>query len=65
MHIVGIAHDQKGNKFYYTKNSGGIVDRKNDGYVYMSQAYVRLKTIALMVTKQAVSKKILKKLEVK
>lgn len=62
MHIVGIAHDQKGNKFYYTKNSGGIIDRKNDGYIYMSLAYVRLKTIALMVNKQAVSKKMQSKL---
>ncbi len=63
MHIVGLAHDQQGNKFYYTKNSGGIVDRKNDGYVYLSQAYFRLKTMAIMVNKQAVSRKMLKKLE--
>jgi len=62
MHIVGLAHDQNGTKFYYTKNSGGIVDRKNDGYVYMSLSYVRLKTIAIMVHKDALPKKIVKKL---
>jgi len=65
MHIVGIAHDQEGTKFYYTKNSGGIIDRKNDGYVYMSKSYVRLKTIAVMVNKNALPKKIKKKLGLK
>ncbi|HDP99394.1 MAG TPA: aminopeptidase [bacterium] len=62
MHIVGLAHDQKGNKFYYTKNSGGVDGRKYDGYVYMSRSYVRLKTIAIMVNKNALPKKISKKL---
>jgi len=62
MHIVGLAHDQKGNKYYYTKNSGGIPDRKNDGYVYMSAPYVQLKTTAIMVNKNALPKKIKKKL---
>jgi len=65
MHIVGIAHDQVGTKFYLTKNSAGIKDRKNDGYVYMSQSYVRLKTTALMVHKDAIPKKIRKKLNLK
>jgi len=65
MHIVGLAHDQEGTKFYYTKNSGGTVDRKNDGYIYMSLSYVRLKTIAIMVHKDALPKKIKKKLELK
>jgi bleomycin hydrolase len=65
MHIVGVAHDQNGTKFYYTKNSGGIVDRKNDGYVYMSKPYVRLKTIAIMVHKDVVPNKIKKKLGLK
>ncbi len=62
MHIIGIAHDQKGTKFYYTKNSGGIVDRENDGYVYMSGSYVLLKTIAIMINKEALPKKIKRKL---
>jgi len=52
MHIVGMARDQKGTPFYLTKNSGGT-ERKNDGYVYMSRAYVRLKTMAVMVHKDA------------
>jgi bleomycin hydrolase len=48
MHIVGIAKDQKGTKFYLTKNSHGV-DRKYDGYVYLSRAFFRLKTTAIMV----------------
>lgn len=54
MHITGIAEDQTGARFYYTKNSWGTKDKKYDGYWYMSVPYVRLKTIAIMVHKDAV-----------
>jgi len=54
MHITGLAKDQTGAKFYYTKNSWGTKDKKYDGYWYMSEPYVRLKTIAIMVNKDAV-----------
>ncbi len=53
MHIVGLARDQQGNKFYWIKNSGGT-DRKNGGYLYMSQAYFRLKTVAVMLHRDAI-----------
>jgi bleomycin hydrolase len=52
MHIVGLAKDQNGNKFYLTKNSSGT-DRKNEGYIYMSRAYFRLKTTAVLINKHA------------
>ncbi|MGE5341159.1 MAG: aminopeptidase C [Candidatus Omnitrophota bacterium] len=52
MHVVGIAQDQNGEKFYIVKNSGGT-QRANGGYVYLSRAYFRLKTVALMVHKNA------------
>jgi len=52
MNIVGIAKDQLGTKFYLTKNSGGV-DRKYEGYVYMSRSYVRLKTTAIMINKHS------------
>jgi len=58
MHIVGLAKDQRGRVFYYTKNSGGTVDRKYGGYVYMSEPYVRLKTICVMVHKDAIPRDI-------
>ena len=61
MHIVGLARDQEGTRFYLTKNSSGT-DRKNAGYVYMSQAYVRLKTTAILVNKAAIPEDIASKL---
>ena len=54
MHIVGTASDQTGAEFYYTKNSWGIKDKKYDGYWYLSKPYVQLKTIAIMVHKDAI-----------
>jgi len=62
MHIVGLARDQNGTRFYLTKNSGGT-DRKNDGYMYMSTAYVRLKTTAILVHKAAIPEDIGSKLQ--
>ncbi|MDQ7816582.1 MAG: C1 family peptidase [Melioribacteraceae bacterium] len=58
MHITGIAKDQNGTKYYYTKNSWGTKDKKYDGYCYMSEPFVRLKTVALMVHKDAVPQEI-------
>ena len=62
MHIVGLARDQEGTRFYLTKNSSGT-DRKNAGYMYMSQAYVRLKTTAILVNKAAIPEDIGSKLQ--
>jgi bleomycin hydrolase len=53
MHIVGIATDQNGTKYYITKNSSGTKDRGHDGHIYMSEAYVRAKTIALLLHRDA------------
>lgn len=53
MHLTGIAHDQDGNKYYLIKNSWGEVG-DHDGYLYMSEAYVRLKTVAILVHKDVV-----------
>lgn len=57
MHITGITENQDGTKFYYTKNSWGI-NNKYDGYWYMSESFVRLKTIAVMVHRDALPKDI-------
>lgn len=62
MHIVGLATDQFGRKYYYTKNSWGTEGRIFDGYWYMSEPYVKLKTIAILVHKDAIPKKIKYKL---
>ena len=55
MHLTGIAHDQNGNKYYLIKNSWGEVG-DHDGYLYMSEAYVRMKTVAILVHKDAFKK---------
>jgi len=61
MHIVGLAQDQTGARFYLIKNSGGT-DRKYDGYLYMSRPYFRLKTTALMVNKNSLTPELRTKL---
>lgn len=62
MHITGLAKDQTGAKFYYTKNSWGTKDKKYNGWWYLSEPYVRLQTIAIMVHKNAVPAEIRAKL---
>jgi len=61
MHLTGIAENQNGTKFYYTKNSWGT-DSKYHGFWYMSEQYVKLRTVAIMVHKDAVPKEIRTKL---
>ncbi len=48
MHIVGISRDQDGTKYYVIKNSWGEIGNYK-GYLYMSEPYFRMKTIAVMV----------------
>ena len=57
MHIVGMVKDQKGNEYYKVKNSwGGTSERiGNDGYIFMSKAFFKLKTISVLVHKDAIS----------
>jgi bleomycin hydrolase len=53
MHLVGIALDQKGTKYYIIKNSWGeISDYK--GFLYMSENYVKMKTISVMIHKDGI-----------
>ena len=55
MHITGKAKDQNGIIYYKVKNSWGTNPNrtKYDGYVYMSAAYVKLKTISILLHKDA------------
>jgi bleomycin hydrolase len=61
MHLTGIAENQEGTKFYYTKNSWGT-KYKYDGYWYLSESFVKLKTIAIMVHIDAIPEDIKTKL---
>ena len=57
MHIIGLVKDQKGNEYYKVKNSWGNTGERigNNGYIYMSKAFFKLKTISVMVNKNALN----------
>ena len=57
MHIIGMVKDQNGNEYYKVKNSWGTTGERigNGGYVFMSKAFFRLKTISVLVHKSAIS----------
>ncbi len=63
MHITGLTRDQEGTAYYITKNSWAAGSNSNGGYLNMSEPYVRLNTIAIMVHKSAIPKDIRKKLD--
>lgn len=76
MHIVGIAREKnndakKGKKkkkdlgktWYYIKNSWGEISPFK-GFLYMSEEYFKMKTIAIMVHKEALPSQIRKKLKI-
>ncbi|KPK84451.1 MAG: aminopeptidase [Bacteroides sp. SM23_62_1] len=62
MHITGLAHDQLGNKYFLVKNSWGTTISPYWGYLYVSDPYVRYKTIAITVNKNAIPVEIKKKI---
>ena len=62
MHITGIAYDQNGTKYYLVKNSWSGKNHIYDGYFYASEAFVRYKTMDIMIHKDALPKATAKKL---
>jgi len=76
MHIVGIAREKsntiikKGKKskkdlgkiWYYVKNSWGEISPFK-GFLYMSEDYFKMKTLAIMLHKEAIPAEIRKKLK--
>ena len=63
MHITGMVKDQSGKNYYIVKNSWGTSNYLQ-GYLYVSENYVRYKTICVMVHKDALSKELKKKLDI-
>ena len=62
MLITGMAKDQEGTLYYIVKNSWGADNHIYDGYFYASEPFVKYKTMNMMVNKNAIPKKIRKKL---
>lgn len=54
MHIVGTAKDKTGERYYIVKDSFGAQGKQHEGFIYMSGAYVRGKTISIMIHKDAI-----------
>ena len=64
MHLYGTAKDQNGTKYYLIKNSWGVTGAY-DGVWYMSENFVKGKTLNFVVNKKALPKDIAKKLGIK
>lgn len=62
MHIVGLSKDSDGNTCFYTKNSWGAESNEYGGYLHMTEDYVKLKTVAILVHKDAIPENIRQKL---
>jgi bleomycin hydrolase len=62
MHVTGLSKDKEGVLFFKTKNSWGTGNNPFGGYLFMSESYMRLNTVAIMVHKDAIPKHIAKKL---
>lgn len=64
MHMYGIAKDQTGKKYYMIKNSWGT-DNKYKGTWYISENFVKYKTMNYVVHKDALPQAIKDKLNIK
>lgn len=65
MLITGIAKDQRGEMFFKVKNSWSEKGSPYNGYFYASKPFVELKTIDILVHKDAIPQKIKDKLGIK
>ena len=54
MEIVGIAERDDGKRYYLCKNSWGD-DNPFGGFVYMSEDYLRMKTIAVWINEEVMN----------
>ena len=61
MHIVGLSLDQNGTKYYVLKNSWGK-NNPYQGYIYMSESYLKMKTISITMHKEGLPEKASRKL---
>jgi bleomycin hydrolase len=64
MHIVGLSKDQNGKEYYIVKNSWGATNDYK-GYLYMTKAFVKYKTTAILLNKGGLPKDVAKNLNIK
>ncbi len=62
MHLVGLSSDSEGRTCFFTKNSWGAESNSYGGYLHMTEDYVKLKTVAILIHKDALPKNIKMKL---
>jgi bleomycin hydrolase len=62
MHLSGMVRDQNGTRYYIIKNSWDDNSNDRGGYLYMSEAYLKLNTVAIMVHKSALPPDLAKRL---
>lgn len=62
MHLIGTATDQNNTLYYITKNSWADDSNKWGGKLYMSESFIKLKTIAIQVHKNAIPEEIKSKI---
>ncbi len=63
MHITGLYKEQNGENYYLVKNSWGTANHPQ-GYLFVSQAYLKYKTINIYLHKDGLPKDIRKKLNI-
>jgi bleomycin hydrolase len=64
MHIVGLFQDQKGTNYFLVKNSWGTSNFPK-GYLYVSEAYFKYKTINVYLHRDGISDSVKSKLYLK
>jgi bleomycin hydrolase len=62
MHITAPVKDNRGGKWYCVKNSWGSTGNQLGGFMFMSDAYFKIKTTAIIVHKDAIPAAIRKKM---
>lgn len=62
MHMTGVFEDEKGSKYFKTKNSWGEESNDFGGFLYISETYFKYKTVAIMLHKDAIPQEIKEKL---
>lgn len=62
MHLIGTAKDENGKTYFTIKNSWGTKTNETGGLLYMSEDFAALKTVAIMIHKNALPKDIKEKI---